>query len=78
MRKKEQRFIITFQSTIEAMDMEEICKENGIRGRLIPVPRQISANCGMAFSALPSEKEEVLAFIEENNITYEAWYELEL
>lgn len=78
MRKKEQRLIITFDSTIEAMNMEELCKEMGVSGRLIPVPRQISAACGMAFSTFPGEKGEILAFMKENDVTYAGWYELEL
>lgn len=51
MRKKELRLVITFHTTAEAMAAERFCKEQGIPGRLIPVPRQLSAGCGLAWSA---------------------------
>lgn len=51
MRKKELRLVITFHTTAEAMAAERFCKEQGMPGRLIPVPRQISAGCGLAWSA---------------------------
>lgn len=51
MRKKERKLIVTFYTTADAMAMEQICKENGVPGRLIPVPRNISAGCGLAWCA---------------------------
>lgn len=51
MRKKELRLIITFHTTADAMAMEQACRERGAAGRLIPVPRAISAGCGLAWSA---------------------------
>lgn len=53
MLKKELRLVITFKNTVDAMRMEEKAKEAGISGRLIPVPPQISAGCGLAFMAHP-------------------------
>lgn len=74
MRKKELRLIITFHTTAQAMAAERFCKEQGIAGRLIPVPRQISAGCGLAWSA-PPETEEVLAGkLEEAGICHEGRY----
>ena len=43
MRKKEPKLIITFHTTAEAIAMEKLCKENQKSGRMIPVPREISA-----------------------------------
>lgn len=31
------------------------CKEHGISGRLIPVPRELSAGCGLAWRIEPEE-----------------------
>lgn len=31
------------------MSMEKYCMEHGIRGRLIPVPSEISAGCGICY-----------------------------
>lgn len=71
MRKKEERLVITFHTTSEAMAMESCCKEGGVPGRLIPVPRQISAGCGLAFSSPSGEKERVLQYMEMKHLRYE-------
>ena len=31
------------------MEMEAFCKQNGIAGRLVPIPRSLSAGCGIAW-----------------------------
>ena len=49
MRKKEMRLVITFHTTADAMALEKYCRERALPGRLIPVPRTISAGCGMAW-----------------------------
>ena len=38
MRKKEERFVVTFATTTGAMAMERACQAAGRPGRLIPVP----------------------------------------
>jgi hypothetical protein len=55
MRKKTLKTIIAFYTTADAMETEFIMKANGISGRLIPVPREISAGCGFAWSMEPSD-----------------------
>ena len=42
-REKTLKAVYTFHTTTEAMKMEQCAREHGIPGRLIPVPRQISA-----------------------------------
>ena len=51
MRQKKPALVVTFAATTDAMAMERICKETGAGGRLIPVPRVISAGCGLAWCA---------------------------
>ena len=45
------RLVITFYTTTDAMAMEHTCKCAGADGRLIPVPRSITAGCGLAWCA---------------------------
>lgn len=71
MRAKELRLVITFHTTAESISMEKNCKAEGIPGRLIPVPRQISAGCGLAWSVPAEEGETVKGFIEERNLQFE-------
>ena len=49
MRIKEKYALITFQTTAQAMAMEKYCMAHQIEGRLIPVPREITAGCGLAW-----------------------------
>ena len=49
MRQKREYRIFTFHTTAAAMEMEAFCRDSGIPGRLTPVPRQLSAGCGIAW-----------------------------
>ena len=49
MREKKPYQVLTFHTTDAAMEMESFCKQNGIAGRLVPVPRRLSAGCGIAW-----------------------------
>ena len=57
MREKKPRCVITFATTSAAMAMERCCREGGLPGRLIPVPRSITAGCGMCWAAPPDARE---------------------
>ena len=56
MRIKQPTLIITFSTTAAAMRMEQFCGEEGLPGRLIPVPREITAGCGLAWKAKPEDE----------------------
>ena len=55
MRTKERRLIVAFYTTHDAMAFEDYCLSRGAAGRLIPLPREISAGCGLAWSAPPGD-----------------------
>ena len=76
MRLKQPRLIVTFHTTTAAMGMETACTKAGLPGRLIPVPREITAGCGMAWSAPPEARANLEAFVEREHITTAGWYEL--
>ena len=76
MRTKQLRLIVTFHTTTSAMAMEKVCAEKGIAGRLIPVPRDISAGCGMAWSAPVEARKAVENMAREAGIETDGWYEL--
>lgn len=48
-RPKKAYMVLAFSTTTAAMAMEKRCLENKIPGRLIPVPREITAGCGLAW-----------------------------
>ena len=76
MRQKEKKCVVTFRTTAAAMEMERACKAAGVPGRLIPVPRTITAGCGMAWSAPAEARPALEAFVQSRNITTAGWYEL--
>ena len=45
MREKSMKLLVTFHTTAGAMAMEKYCKAQEAPGRLIPVPRSITADC---------------------------------
>lgn len=78
MRKKTKQLVITFSTTTAAMAMEKRAQEMEIFGRLIPLPSEISAGCGLSWKTKPEEKEKMLVFLEEEKLKWETMHELEL
>ena len=76
MRQKEWKLVITFHTTADAIAFEKACKANGKPGRMIPVPREISAGCGLAWSTIPSEKEGMNYLLTDIDIECEEMKEL--
>lgn len=68
MRKKELKLVVTFHTTADAMAMEKACKENNTPGRIIPVPRAISAGCGLSWCADLTRDEEIVAIDGESRV----------
>ena len=75
MRKKERKLVVTFHTTADAMAMEKTCREQNAPGRLIPVPREISAGCGLAWCAPLDAREVTLSVLEKNGIRQEELHE---
>ncbi len=61
MREKQLTLVITFDTTTAAMEAERSFLDRGLPGRIIPLPREISAGCGLAWKAPPEAEEEILA-----------------
>lgn len=75
MKKKELRLVVTFHTTADAMAMEKACKEQEIPGRIIPVPRAISAGCGLSWCAELSDREQIVAMMKKTGIEEEEIHE---
>ena len=55
MRVKRSYIVLSFRTTLEAMGWEKQCHARQVPGRLIPLPREISAGCGLAWRMLPED-----------------------
>ena len=74
MREKQERFVVTFATTTGAMAMERACRAAGLPGRLIPVPRSITAGCGMCRSAPPDARQELETLVIREKLDVDGLY----
>lgn len=76
MREKQPKCVVTFPTTTGAMAMEKACKEEGIPGRLIPVPRTITAGCGMCWAAPSGSRDAVEKLVVRRKLMIDGLYDL--
>ena len=76
MIEKKRWLLITFHTTSEAMAMEQRCQEAGLAGRLIPVPRTITADCGLAWCSEPAQETALLALMNTAGLSCQGVYHL--
>ena len=78
MRLRERRLIVAFYRTHDAMAFEDYCCAHGVAGRLIPLPREISAGCGLAWSAPAGSEAALRACLAEAGIEPQHLREIEI
>lgn len=71
MLRRTEKLLITFYTTTDAMAMESLCKEKGLPGRIIPVPGEISADCGLGWSAGIDDEEHLRDFMDTNELNFQ-------
>lgn len=76
MREKTIKLIVTFHTTTGAMAMETLCKERHVPGRLIPVPRAITAGCGLSWCAPTEHRGEIEALTRAEGLDTDGFYEI--
>lgn len=76
MREKKRWLVVAFHTTAAAIGMEALCRERGLPGRLIPVPREITADCGMAWRAEVEACGALEELVRAEGLEAEGFYEL--
>lgn len=76
--EKKLQMMILFPTTTQALKMEDCCRTGKMLGRLIPVPGQVRAGCGMGWIAGPERRREFEKFMGEQGICWEDIRELYL
>lgn len=76
MRSKEMQCIITFHTTTQAMLFEQAAKTAGFQGRIIPVPREITAGCGLSWKDNVKVREELEQLLTDQKLSFDHIYEL--
>ncbi|MDO4460478.1 MAG: DUF3343 domain-containing protein [Clostridia bacterium] len=74
MIKRSEKLVITFFTTASAMAMEKFCKEEKAKGRIIPVPGNISADCGLAWCADNEDEDDLLDLMVRHHISPQGIY----
>jgi len=75
MRRSRDFLVITFSETSDAMAAEKLFQERQIPGRIIPIPRQLSAGCGLSWRTEPEARDAVRRELDAAKIR---WHEMEL
>ena len=78
MREKKEAFIVTFRTTTGAMAMEQRCRASGLPGRLIPVPRAITAGCGLCWAAPPESREALEVLVMAKGVQIDGIYAVQM
>ena len=78
MRAKKPTLVITFKTTTQAMAVEKYCQSHGLPGRIIPVPREITAGCGLSWKAAPEDQESLTAGLTESGLGWQEMYVIEI
>ena len=68
------KYVFLFESVHRVMRAEKILKGRGIAVDLIPVPREINSDCGVAVEVDIGLGEEVIRIFEENKLSIAECY----
>ena len=78
MRERKTWLVVTFHTTAAAIGMEKLCAARGLAGRLNPVPRALTADCGMAWRAEIDKRTALEALAAGEGLEVEGFYEMTL
>lgn len=70
--------VVTFPTTAAAMSCEESCARRGLSGRMIPVPGEVAAGCGLAWKAAPEDRAVLERALASDGVPVEGWAVIEL
>jgi hypothetical protein len=71
---KTMKYVFIFESVHRVMRAEKILKGKGIKVALIPVPREINSDCGVAVEVDIGLGEEAMGAFEENKLSIAECY----
>ena len=78
MREKKDTLVVTFHTTTQAMAAEKFCLANGLPGRIIPVPREITAGCGLSWKAAPEDRDALTKAFAEAGLGWDGMYVIKI
>ncbi|HYE83701.1 MAG TPA: DUF3343 domain-containing protein [Clostridia bacterium] len=70
-------FIAVFDSTHYALKFEKVIRDNGFKINIMPVPREITASCGISAKLEVDEIEEIMTLAAEEELKVAGYYRVE-
>ncbi len=77
-RVRKPALVVTFPTTAAAMSCEDLCGEKNLPGRMIPVPGEISAGCGLAWKAAPADRAVLEAGLAAGGVPVEGFHTVQM
>ena len=74
MRSKKPALVIAFANVTDALAVEKYCQEHALPGRIIPIPREITAGCGLAWKADPEDRDTLIPALDGAGKVYSGLY----
>ncbi|HHW98408.1 MAG TPA: DUF3343 domain-containing protein [Firmicutes bacterium] len=68
------QLLITFDSTHHALAAESLLLEANLTPDIQPIPRELSASCGLAIAIPQAVRQQALELLRQNAIRYRAIY----
>ena len=72
MREKKPKLVVTFPNTSSAMALEAAYTKDMGAGKIIPVPGEIEAGCGLAWCDAPESEKSLRKLMAESDIAFSA------
>jgi hypothetical protein epulo_09810 len=69
-QEKKKFDLVLFDSSHHAFAFDQKAKEASLGGRLIPVPRELSASCGMCYRSQVESRNLLKSFMENDSIKF--------
>jgi hypothetical protein len=70
-------YVAVFDSTHYALKFEKVIRENGLKINIMPVPREITASCGISAKLETDEIEKIKALAVQENLKTAGYYHVE-
>ncbi len=70
--------LVTFFASHHAMRAEKVLKKNGLAAVLVPGPRDISPNCGVAMQFEYRCREQVRELLTQNKVQFEEIHQYQI
>jgi hypothetical protein len=70
MRSKKPALVFAFQNVTDALAVEKFCQAESLPGRIIPIPREITAGCGLAWKAEPEDRNRLVSALDSAGLCY--------